>query len=73
VDEALPFGPLLKCLERENGYITQKASAVITSLLWCVGRGAGAASVGGGGGGGDGRTPNPGPAGGERVAARGAR
>ena len=34
VDEALPYGPLLKCLERDNSYITQKASSIITQLLW---------------------------------------
>ena len=36
IDDALPYGPLLKCLEKENSFITQKASLVITALLWCV-------------------------------------
>lgn len=36
VDEALPYGPLLKCLEKDNVYITRKASRIITALLWCA-------------------------------------
>jgi len=36
VDEALPYGPLLKCLEKDNVYITRKASGIITALLWCA-------------------------------------
>lgn len=32
--DGFPFSPLLKCLEREDEYIMQKANKVLTGIIW---------------------------------------